>query len=118
MGVGIGERSVDEIDLVRAGRVVGVDQRGPQVAVAHPFLQGAHRHARGDRLPTGARRPADGGYWLGRSPSAPRRVFLVFPTVGRLAVRVAPTVGTRRGVQLAPESALWFEIGRPIRRSG
>jgi hypothetical protein len=44
------ERGRDHRGLVRTRRVVGVTLRGRDVAVPHPFLEGAHRHAgRGHR---------------------------------------------------------------------
>ena len=33
------ERSIDEVGLLGAGQVVGVDQRGLEVAMTHPFLR-------------------------------------------------------------------------------
>ena len=45
------EDAVDELRLVRAGRVVGVDHRRLDVGVAHPGLEGSQRDAcRGARL--------------------------------------------------------------------
>src|ERR1039458_8055005 len=41
-----GERGRHELRVTRPRRVVGVALRRLNVAVAHPFLQGAHRHAR------------------------------------------------------------------------
>src|SRR3954447_23438643 len=38
-----GECGGDHLRLAGAGRVVGIDLRGGEIAVPHPLLQGAHR---------------------------------------------------------------------------
>jgi hypothetical protein len=50
------KRPLDHLGLMPAGAVIGIDQGGGVVGVAHPLLQGPHRHtgcrcARAERVP-------------------------------------------------------------------
>ena len=39
------KRAIDEIDLMRSRRIVGIDQSRLEVPVPHPLLKRPHRHA-------------------------------------------------------------------------